>query len=235
MHASDNTIASNSFLNERVGVWVASRQARDLAGFDCGDPLAYESSPGPLGRRYYRDYAERATVTANRFENVRDGIRIEDDEAVVTDNSFVGTASQNILIGSYIRGIKLGVGVRGTRVTGNVFSNGVPYPVQNIYSATDGVFVNNLKDGGPAPATCSLFLYTPAQDAQSFFCRMEPTDQSGVPSLYSRASGQVIDLRDSTPAGDNRDAWGGGRFSCNNGSWTMLDGYCCSGSVCGPD
>ena len=122
MHSSDNLIEANRFVDEPVGVWIASRRSRDLAGFDCGDPPIHEQWNWFRNRRYYRDYAERTMVRSNLFENVGYGIRVEDEGARLIDNRFSGEATANIQIGGAV-GAKVGTVVRDTQVRGNTFDN----------------------------------------------------------------------------------------------------------------
>lgn len=44
-HARGNVIRRNTFVGMPFGVWIASRQARDLGAWDCGDPTTY---PNPI-------------------------------------------------------------------------------------------------------------------------------------------------------------------------------------------
>jgi parallel beta-helix repeat protein len=233
MHSSDNVIDANTFTNEEVGVWIASRQARDLDSFDCGDPAVYTDSSWFTTERYYRDYAERTTVTGNTFHGVEQGVLVEDDAATIVGNQFDGSASQGIVVGSEIRGLHLGRPVKGAKVTDNSFNNALTYPVENMYGTSGGVFTNNTQKGAKADATCAVFTFVPAQDVAGKSCQMEPTDLFGTPSFYSRASGTTLDLRDTTTE-KSAGVWGRGTFHCNNGAWTMQSGYCCFGPSCAP-
>lgn len=38
MPSDENIVRHNVFVGERVGVWLASRQSKDLSKWDCGDP-----------------------------------------------------------------------------------------------------------------------------------------------------------------------------------------------------
>jgi parallel beta-helix repeat protein len=60
-HSNENVIRNNRFFDEKVGVWVASRQGRDLSQKGCGD-----SSLDGRGQ-YYRDYADYNVVEGNQF------------------------------------------------------------------------------------------------------------------------------------------------------------------------
>lgn len=126
MHSSDNLVEANRFLHQPVGVWIASRQTRDLAGFDCGDRQIDQSWSGFRMQRHYRDYAERNEVRSNRFDNVGYGIRVEDDDARLIGNQFTGEAAANIVVGRGVAVPKGGSGVRGTLLRGNEFRNQAP-------------------------------------------------------------------------------------------------------------
>ncbi|WP_275404606.1 right-handed parallel beta-helix repeat-containing protein [Phytobacter massiliensis] len=64
MHANFNVIKGNYFYNEKVGIWLASRQGKNLKHMDCGDKAI--DSAG----LYYQDYADENIVSQNRFESV---------------------------------------------------------------------------------------------------------------------------------------------------------------------
>lgn len=113
-HASSNIIRNNRFGDQPFGVWVASRQSRDLRSLECGDPTpysnpininsvfhpTYSSYPSAYTSDYifslnrvwaWPDFAEDNVITGNVFAlHSRGGIRVEDDETEVTRNLFVG-------------------------------------------------------------------------------------------------------------------------------------------------
>jgi len=64
-HSDYNVIRNNTFVNEPVGIWLASRQNRDLSGFDCGD------KPRDGSLKFYRDYADNNVVGQNQFLKVK--------------------------------------------------------------------------------------------------------------------------------------------------------------------
>ncbi|MEG3132033.1 right-handed parallel beta-helix repeat-containing protein [Rouxiella sp. T17] len=70
-HSDYNVIKNNTFINEPVGIWLASRQNRDLSGFDCGD------KPKDSSGKYFWDYADNNLVEGNRFNGV--GKSVHDD------------------------------------------------------------------------------------------------------------------------------------------------------------
>lgn len=59
-HSDHNLIKNNSFTDEAVGVWLASRQKRDLSNWDCGD-----APVGGKGR--YADFADANEIQENTF------------------------------------------------------------------------------------------------------------------------------------------------------------------------
>ncbi|WP_367106580.1 right-handed parallel beta-helix repeat-containing protein [uncultured Psychrobacter sp.] len=113
----DNIISDNLFQDEPVGVWVASRQSRDLKGFECG---AYEIKE-TLFARYHLDSAKDNTITNNRFEQVEQGIIVEDDGTLIEGNTFDATVAQPITIGSDIREASTAGAVKDTVIKDNVF------------------------------------------------------------------------------------------------------------------
>lgn len=59
-HSNHNSIRGNIFVDEKVGIWLASRQKKDLSNWDCADvPVK--------GKRFYADFANFNTVEGNRF------------------------------------------------------------------------------------------------------------------------------------------------------------------------
>ena len=133
-HSNNNRIEGNSFINERYGVWVASRQSKELSGFKCGDPLMHKSS-GLFGtQKYYQDYAKNNTVVNNSFKDVVYGIVIEDDNNKVTGNSFSGRSSVDIKVGTPYRAKALNRPVKGTTVSANKRQDG-SIKVDFVYGA----------------------------------------------------------------------------------------------------
>jgi len=92
--ASYNVMRSNHF-NEKIAVWIASRQAKNLKNMNCGDP--------PLAPGYFRDYADHNTVELNVFEGGEIGVNIQDDFAVVKGNRFDGQLNACVILGSSLR------------------------------------------------------------------------------------------------------------------------------------
>lgn len=81
-YASRNLIEGNAFIDMPRGVWIASRQSRNLSKWDCGD------TPLDDSKTYYEDFARYNTVKANRFCGVADPVVVEDNHNTVTDNRY---------------------------------------------------------------------------------------------------------------------------------------------------
>lgn len=97
-HSDDNRIAGNLFVREDVGVWIASRQSRNLRSQDCLD--------APMGakREYFEDYANRNAVEDNTFCGVRVGIRVEGDDNRIQGNAFDGATRLRVEVPATRRG-----------------------------------------------------------------------------------------------------------------------------------
>lgn len=78
--SNENVVRNNKFVGESVGVWIASRQGRDLSHRDCGDP----SLDG--GGKFYRDYADHNIVEDNKFCGGGEGVRVDGNFNVVRNN-----------------------------------------------------------------------------------------------------------------------------------------------------
>lgn len=78
--SNDNVIRNNKFIDEKVGIWVASRQGSDLSHRDCGDPSLDDS------RKYYQDYANNNLVEGNKFCRNGQYVRIGGNNNVVRNN-----------------------------------------------------------------------------------------------------------------------------------------------------
>ena len=113
-HARASEIIGNRFGDQPFGIWVASRQSRDLTQMECGDPTPYDNPiaintlfhptysdyPSAYTRDYilafnmvssWPDFAEENKIRDNIFEeHSRGGIRVEDDETEITGNLFIG-------------------------------------------------------------------------------------------------------------------------------------------------
>ncbi|MCG2574277.1 right-handed parallel beta-helix repeat-containing protein [Acinetobacter sp. ME22] len=79
--ADYNNISENNFINEKIGIWIASRQSKDLSKWDCGDKPMYSN-------KYYQDYADHNKLIKNYFHNVSKGIIVEGDYNIIEKNNF---------------------------------------------------------------------------------------------------------------------------------------------------
>ncbi|MGO4326532.1 nitrous oxide reductase family maturation protein NosD [Cupriavidus sp. 2TAF22] len=113
-HSDGNLIQDNDFAAESVGVWIASRQSRDLGNWNCSDPSYYAG-------RYFLDYAQNNQVMNNRFANVRQGVIVEDDNNTVSGNTFSGTRNADIVTGAQYRAMYLGRPVSGLIAQDNTY------------------------------------------------------------------------------------------------------------------
>lgn len=86
-----NVIRNNLFSHEPVGVWIASRQSRDLSKWGCGDPALDDKG------RFYRDYANFNVVEGNEFCGSRIGVKIEGDNNVVVKNRMGKSVRQHVV------------------------------------------------------------------------------------------------------------------------------------------
>jgi len=115
----DNIIRHNIFQDEPVGVWVASRQSRNLKGFACG---AYLVKQTPFAS-YHLDSAKDNQIINNRFERVDQGIIVEDDGTLISDNQFANDVNVPIRIGSEIREDSPAGAIKNTLIKDNTFTN----------------------------------------------------------------------------------------------------------------
>ena len=128
----DNIISNNTFEDEPVGVWVASRQSRNLKGFECG---AYLIKQTPFAS-YHLDSAKDNQIINNRFERVEQGIIVEDDGTLIKDNKFAADVRLPISIGSEIREDSAVGAVKNTLIKNNTFMNKTTEQAINIRPAS---------------------------------------------------------------------------------------------------
>jgi parallel beta-helix repeat protein len=126
--ADDNRIEGNTFVGGRNGVWVGSRMGENVVAMECSDPPYVKDGLTEITL----DHAARNHIVGNRFEDVVYGVRVEDDDTVVEDNSFTGTAPDRhaIVVGTPYRTEALDRPVRGTVLRGNtstIAGNTDPY------------------------------------------------------------------------------------------------------------
>lgn len=137
-----NLIEDNDFADQPVGVWVASRQDRDIAFMECGDP-AY--APGR-----HLDAAPDNRIRANRFADVALPARIEDDGTIVEANTVREGAEACVVVGTRARSQVLGRPVVGTVLRDNACPAGAAY--RFLHGARPARFDGNRQGGGPASA-----------------------------------------------------------------------------------
>ncbi|HEY8360767.1 MAG TPA: NosD domain-containing protein [Ramlibacter sp.] len=107
--ADDNLLANNRFVNEKVGIWIASRQSRNLVKWDCGD------APMDRNRSFYQDFADRNVVEGNVFCGAGTAVRIEGDDNQVRGNFFDRRVRSRVEIPVSKRGELLGRPPTGNR------------------------------------------------------------------------------------------------------------------------
>lgn len=117
--SSQNLIANNVFRDEVVGVWIASRQSRDLSDWGCGNISPY---PAP-NDGVHLDYAKENKVMDNVFLNVVRGVIVEDDANKVAGNLF-HLGKVGVTVGTKIRSQygKNRLPVKNTAVENNKYS-----------------------------------------------------------------------------------------------------------------
>jgi len=140
--ADGNLIENNTFTGGRNGVWIGSRMGENIAVMECSDP---QYLPG-----YSYDVADDNTVRNNTFTDVTFGVRIEDDDAVVEDNTFTSSdpAHQAIVLGTRYRTTALAEPVLNASITGNqadIAGNTSPY--RWIWGHSGTTFDDNLSQG----------------------------------------------------------------------------------------
>ncbi len=108
-----NEIRNNRFIGERVGIWIAARQSRDISHMGCGDP------PMDSSRRYYEDFANRNVVENNWFCRNKVAIRVEGDENRILTNRFDKAAGKSVEIPVTKREQILKRPPRGNIISGN--------------------------------------------------------------------------------------------------------------------
>ncbi|MGM8885497.1 NosD domain-containing protein [Psychrobacter sp. 1U2] len=115
----NNIIANNTFRDEPVGVWIASRQSRNLKGFECGAYIIEQT----LFASYHLDSAKDNSIINNSFEQVENGIIVEDDGTRIRDNRFADIVVTPITVGSEIREDSAAGAVSHTLIENNSFGN----------------------------------------------------------------------------------------------------------------
>ncbi|WP_339544672.1 right-handed parallel beta-helix repeat-containing protein [Pseudomonas sp. RA_35y_Pfl2_P32] len=110
--SNDNIIKNNTFTNEKVGIWIASRQSVNLQKSYCGDkPL------DPAGR-YFQDYADHNTIENNVFCKNKAYIRVEGNNNTITNNR-ADTTSNWITEPTTMKARLTGAATTGNRIVNN--------------------------------------------------------------------------------------------------------------------
>lgn len=111
-----NKIVNNEFRAQPVGVWIASRQSRDLSKWGCGDPALDKQG------RYFEDSANNNFVESNRFCGVEVPVRVEGD------NNYVGRNKIDVKSASHVvEPFKDSPKPDGKRSVGNRFASNASY------------------------------------------------------------------------------------------------------------
>lgn len=136
-HSNYNLIEGNFFYEKKTGVWIASRQLKNLSNMRCGDP---EIAPG-----YYRDYASFNTIRSNLFWGGKVGVNIQDDFNVLLENYFINYRKYCIYLRNKSRAEFINP-VIGTVMRKNFcinFYNSLPYSRRSIILICDENKPNN--------------------------------------------------------------------------------------------
>src|SRR5690606_12630827 len=99
---------------------------------------------------YSLDYADDNVVRNNVFQDVTFGVRVEDDRAEITGNTFTSddAIDEAIVVGTEQRTVHLNQPVDGTVITDNVANiAGSPNPYRWIWGHTNTTFANNTSLG----------------------------------------------------------------------------------------
>lgn len=121
MTAKNNIIRNNKFSNNRVGIWIASRQSLNQENIGCG--IGYYAEG-----KYALDDAKNNIVQNNYFDGADIAVIVEDDNNKIMDNRMKNINKIGIRIGTPIRSEYLSSPVVGTLVYNN-----------KNYSSTPGV------------------------------------------------------------------------------------------------
>lgn len=145
--ADNNLIQNNQFNDESIGVWVASRQSKNLEPLECGSPIVATGSVsfGPVKEdaKYYEDFAKHNQISQNTFNNVRIGILVEDDDTSILDNSFTGISGTNVLVGTKYRTLFLNHPVTDTSIQGNQFNSTATPQIRQEFDPVNTIIKNN--------------------------------------------------------------------------------------------
>jgi len=145
--SDNNLITNNQFNDEGIGVWIASRQSKNLAPLECGSPVVETGTirHGPVKEpaRYYEDFAKHNRVENNTFNNAHKAVIIEDDDNSVINNIFKGEANYDVRIGTKFRTLKLNHPVTNTLIENNQFNTRTDSHITTIHNPVGTVIRNN--------------------------------------------------------------------------------------------
>ncbi len=145
--ADDNLISRNQFNDESVGVWIASRQSKNLHPLECGSPIVDTGTirygPASEPAKYYEDFAKHNRIENNTFNNAHHGVIIEDDNNIVLNNIFNGSAEYDIKVGTQFRTLKLAHPVTDTRIENNQFLTRTSTHIKQTYNPANTLINNN--------------------------------------------------------------------------------------------
>lgn len=114
-HSNENTIKSNSFTDEKVGIWIASRQSSNLQNKDCGDkPLDSEN-------KYYEDFADNNTIENNKFCRNKRYIIVEGNYNTITNNQSDNKTNNWIIQPSSMKARLTGIPTTGNKINNNKY------------------------------------------------------------------------------------------------------------------
>lgn len=146
--ADKNLISNNTFTDEEVGVWIASRQSKDLTNWNCGDPQMDTGTvtygPKKVDTKIYEDFAKSNRVVSNTFTDVRRGIIVEDDNNSILGNTFKGSAKHDIEVGTKYRTRSKLHPVTDTKIENNIFSSDSSSPITLVYNPVGTIIKGNL-------------------------------------------------------------------------------------------
>ncbi len=145
--ADKNVIMGNTFKDQTKGVWIASRQSKDLKSFNCGIPRVTTDTVkyGPKKETIYlyEDFAKNNSIVKNTFVNVDTGVLVEDDDNNINENTFSGSVDYDIQIGTKYRTEELKRPVKNTTVKNNEFNSSASKHVRLRYNPVNTVVKEN--------------------------------------------------------------------------------------------
>lgn len=140
---NENVVRANHFKNEKIGVWIASRQSMNQQLLSCSAAKTFDDSNWDI----VEDFARANIIQKNTFTNSHVGIRVEDDDNRLLANTFQITNKNGIaiLIGHrFGRPRALRMPVQGTILTGNTAQTAGKFAYQYCFLQT-GTQLNDNK------------------------------------------------------------------------------------------